>query len=95
MSDLTCTLRKLLDKDVLSQWTDNYEKLFKELENNISCDARHQYFKPSKPVILQVDASKRGLGAVLIQEDTDSKDKPVANASKSLTSLETRYVNIE
>ena len=39
---------------------------------------------------LQVDASKSGLGAVLIQSDM-----PVAYASRSLTPAETRYAQIE
>ncbi|KAL0149263.1 hypothetical protein M9458_055497 [Cirrhinus mrigala] len=39
---------------------------------------------------LQVDASKSGLGAVLLQQD-----KPVAYASKSLNSTEQNYAQIE
>ena len=54
-----------------------------------------QYFDPAKPVRLQVDASKGGLGAVLIQNDPNGKGKPIAFASKSLTPAETRYANIE
>ena len=48
-----------------------------------------------KPVTLQVDASEVELWAVLIQKDYKGRDKPIAFASKSLTSAETRYVNIE
>ena len=54
-----------------------------------------QYFDPAKPVRLQVDASKVGLGAVLIQNDPNGKGKPIAFASKSLTPAVTRYANIE
>ena len=48
------------------------------------------YFDPSKELRLQVDASKSGLGAVLLQEE-----KPVAYASKSLTATEENYAQIE
>ena len=41
-------------------------------------------------MIVQVDASLRGLGACLIQDG-----KPIAFASKSLTGAESRYANIE
>ena len=47
-------------------------------------------YDPKKPLTLQVDASGRGLGCALIQENG-----PVAYASKSLTGAETRYSNIE
>ena len=48
------------------------------------------YFDPKKVTVFQVDASSKGLGAVLIEED-----KPVAFASKALNEAESRYANIE
>ena len=48
------------------------------------------YYDRSKPVIVQMDASKYGLGAALIQSGP-----PIAFASKTLTDIETHYANIE
>ena len=48
------------------------------------------YHDMTKPVKLQFDASKSGLGAVLIQSNLR-----VAFASRSLTPAETRYAQIE
>ena len=48
------------------------------------------YFDSTKEVILQADASIKGLGAALIQDG-----KLVAFTSKSLADVETRYANIE
>ena len=48
------------------------------------------YYNPSEPLTLEVDASKHGLGACLMQ-----KGKPIAFASKSLTEAEVRYAQIE
>ena len=67
---------------------------FQHLKNNIS-DACLQYYSPSKPVILQVDASKRGLGVVLKHRNSEGEEKPAAYTSKSLTLAETRYANID
>ena len=53
------------------------------------------YFDSSKPVTLQVDASKVGIGSVLLQEGSQGRTRPVAYASKALRACETRYANIE
>ena len=48
------------------------------------------YFDHSKTSIIQSDASKKGLGAVLLQDD-----KPVIYASRALTGTEQRYSDNE
>lgn len=48
------------------------------------------YFDPHKEVTVQVDASKNGLGATIMQEG-----RPGAYASKLLNSTEQNYAQIE
>jgi hypothetical protein len=48
------------------------------------------YYDPKKPVTLSVDASSKGLGAVLYQEE-----KQVAYASRALTPTQQKYAQIE
>ena len=48
------------------------------------------FFNVRKPVCVSVDASKCGLGAVLIQDK-----KPFAYASRALKETEKRYAQIE
>ena len=48
------------------------------------------YYDCTQPLVLQTDASEYGLGAALLQNN-----RPIAFASKTLTDVETRYVNIE
>jgi hypothetical protein len=49
-----------------------------------------RYFDPSKPMVLQVDASKHGFSVLLIQEG-----RPIAYSSKSLTPSKCDYAQIE
>ena len=48
------------------------------------------YYDPKEELVIQCDASQKGLGAALLQ-----KGKPIAYASRSLTDTETRYAQIE
>ena len=94
MSDLTTTIKKLLKRDVLFQWTKCHEDSFQKLKDRINNNVCLQVFDTTKPVTLQVHASKVELGAVVIQQDFKSRDKPVAFASKGLTQAETRHATI-
>ena len=49
-----------------------------------------KYFNPEKQVVLSVDASKNGLGAVCLQDSA-----PVAYASRVMTETEGKYAQIE
>ena len=48
------------------------------------------YFDRNKETILQTDASKKGFGAVILQEE-----QPIYYSSRSLTSAEKNYQNLE
>lgn len=49
-----------------------------------------KYYEPDKPLALQCDASEKGLGASLLLDG-----KPIAYASRVLTSTEMNYAQIE
>ena len=89
-SSLTVDLRGLLKKDALFQWSEAHDVAFQKIKNQISEDVCLRYFNTTKKVVLQVDASQVGSGAVLLQDG-----KPVTYASKALTPAEMRYANIE
>ena len=90
LSTHAAPLRDLLKKETDFTWTSSHEKKFDDIKTLICRDSELTYFDPAKEIVIQVDASGRGLGAVLTQSG-----KPIAYASKSLTECEQRYANIE
>ena len=90
LSDHTAPLRKLLCKDSEFQWHHEQQSAFESLKHLICSADNLAYFDPSKPAVLQADASQEALGVALTQEG-----RPIAFASKSLTDTEKRYANIE
>ncbi|XP_014671070.1 PREDICTED: uncharacterized protein K02A2.6-like isoform X3 [Priapulus caudatus] len=86
----TDALRSLTKKDNEWQWTASHQQSFDVVKSLITSMCTLTYFDPTKQSTVQVDASSRGLGAVLLQDD-----RPVAFASKALTETEQRYANIE
>ena len=87
-SDLTAPLRQLLHQDVEWHWEE--QASFKAIKESLVLAPILGYYDAKKEVTLQVDASSTCLGAPLIQED-----KPVAYASKTLTSTQQNYAQIE
>ena len=90
LSSHTAILRGLLKTDVEYSWNATYQVAFDKLKSLVCEDTTLRYFNTKKPVTIQVDASGKGLGATLIQDDG-----PVALASKALTPTEQRYANNE
>jgi len=90
LADRSAPLRDMLKKGVQFQWSASHQQAFNNIKELICRDVTLTYFDPNKETVIQVDASLKGIGAVLLQEN-----KPVAFASKSLTDTEQRYANIE
>ena len=49
-----------------------------------------RYYDSNKSLVIQCDASEKGMGAALLQEG-----QPLAYISRALTDTETRYAQIE
>ena len=90
LAEITKPLREVLKKEIDWHWNKSHEEAvnkIKELLISRSCLA---FFDPSKAIQIQVDASKSGIGAVLMQNG-----KPVSYASRSLTNAQKNYAIIE
>ncbi|CAB3979326.1 Transposon Ty3-G Gag-Pol poly [Paramuricea clavata] len=100
-----CQIRKeeiayvghLLTKDGLKPdpekhgiWEKQQEDGFQQLKRMATSAPVLSYYDPKKPVTLSVNASSKGRGAVLYQEE-----KPVVYASRALTPTQQKYAQIE
>ena len=90
LAEKASPLRELLKKDAFFIWGEHHQKCFQALKDGVSEDATLIYFDTGTTPTLETDASIKGLGVTLLQND-----KPVAYASKTLTDAETRYACIE
>ena len=91
LSSLNKPLRQLLEKDVAWNWTEEHRKYFQQLKDVITKAPVLKYYDQNQgQITLQVDASKDGLGACIMQNG-----QPIAYGSRSLTKTEQNYVQIE
>ena len=90
LSEKSAVLRDLLKDDVPFMWESHHQVSVEKIKEAISEKSTLRYFDTSKTPTLQTDASIKGLGASLIQDD-----QPIAYASKALSDAETRYACIE
>ena len=71
-------------------WSKSCEDAFQKVKKLILEDTVLTYFDEDKALTQQVDSSKEGLGAALIQNG-----KPIEYASRLLTSAERNWAQIE
>ena len=64
------------------------------LEEAIASSAQ-SIVDPSAELILQTDASSRGMGAVLLQRQKDQPDRPLAFISRAFNPTERKWSTIE
>ena len=72
-------------------WTDIHDRAVSQVKSFVTPAPVLKYFDSTKGVTLRCDASDKGLGAVIMQNDC----QPTAYASCALTDAETRYAQIE
>ena len=90
LAEKSSVLRDLLKEDVPFIWESHHQASVDKIKQAISEESTLRYFDTAKTPTLQTDASIKGLGASLIQDD-----HPIAYASKALSDAETRYACIE
>lgn len=94
LSAKTASLRELLNHKNEFNWTSKHKQEWKLLKSTLTKDPVLTYFDASKKIKISTDASKDGLGAVLLQADVQGW-KPVAFSFRTMTQSECRYAQIE
>ena len=94
LSAKTTYLRELLHKENNFNWTANHEREWLKLKDALTATPVLTFFDPTQRIKVSTDASKDGIGAVLLQAEGEHW-KPVAYASRSMTETECRYAQIE
>ena len=86
----TRCINELRRKDKPFKWTDECQRAFQSLVDELTSEPLVQPYTLDKEVTLTTDASEKNIGAVLTQND-----HPVIFISRNLTSAEQKYSNIE
>jgi len=89
MSQTAAPPRSFLQK-IDWHWESQKQTSFQKIKQAVAEAATLKYFHPKKLVKVSVDASSKGMGAVLLREEC-----PIAYASKALTSSQQNYAQIE
>ena len=86
-------------------WAPNHQTCFDKIKEAVCKDVTLKFYDPNLPIFIETDASQNGIGVVLLQpldsnftldeNNIPTKLMPVAFASKTLTSAEHNYANIE
>ena len=87
---ITSPLRQLLRKDAAWHWNHEHTDALDKLKSALVQAPVLQFYDQTKPLTIQCDASKDGLGACLLQEG-----RPLSYASRALTESEKNYAQIE
>ena len=90
LSEACEPLRRLTTKDSIWHWESQQEEAYTTVKKVVTEPPVLRYYDLQEEVSIQCDASEVGLGATLLQNG-----QPVAFASRTLSSAERQYAQIE
>ena len=95
LSSKTKPLRDLLSTKNQWAWGPSQQKAFADTKAELSSPRILALYNPAAKTTVSADASPFGLGGVLSQKQSSGQWQPVSYISRSLTSVEQRYAQVE
>ncbi len=95
LAEVTSPLRALLAKGTSWVWEDSQKRAFQQAKQMLTTSPILAPFDLNLETVVSADASSYGVGAVLLQKQKEGDFKPVAYISRSMTTTEQRYAQIE
>ena len=91
LSTIFAPPHSLLERGKSWKWTAEHQGSFRKFKELLKSSKLLVYYGPEKELILVCDASTYGLGAVLSHGMEDNTERPIAFASRSLSTAEKNY----
>lgn len=88
-------LDKLLSKEVKFKWSKECQQSFEMAKQALQSELLLTHFDPTKEIVVAGDASNYGIGGVIMHKYFDGTQRPVAHASRALTTTEQKYSQAE
>ncbi len=89
------SLYKLLRGSVQWHWSGEQDKAFEASKKLLTASQLLVHFDLNKKLVLSCDASAYGIGAVLAHQFPDGSEQPIGFVSRTLSSAERNYSQIE
>ena len=91
LQPICAPLHALTKHSVNWTWSKESDRIFQHLKLVLSARDTLVHYREELPLILETDASDRGVGAVLLHQLPDNTERPVAFASRTFLDRENNY----
>ena len=95
LATLLHPLNALLRADRKWKWSPECDKAFQDAKDQLTSAKVLTHYNPTLPIVMAADASAYGVGAVISHVFPDSSERPIAFASRTLTTSEKNYAQLE
>ena len=95
LPNIATVLHPLNELLQVRKWTPQCQSAFQEAKDLLTSSSVPAHYDPNLPIHLAADASAHGIGAVLSHMLPTGEEKPVAFVSRTLSSSDKNYAQLE